>query len=157
MDVVRVKLLTTLKSGSKIWDKGTVLDKPFDAVIRDEIRAGSTAIEVLRREGDPINVGSAQSLPAKIEAIVGQKDDEIRRQTEEIDSLKILNAQAEGRINILEENATELMPKLEEALMDLEKSHARVKELEEANKGAAAEKKPAKQVAKKKTSKLKKK
>ena len=154
MDVVRVKLLTTLKSGSKIWDKGTVLDKPFDAVIRDEIRAGSTAIEVLRREGDPINVGSAQSLPAKIEAIVGQKDDEIRRQTEEIDSLKILNAQAEGRINILEENATELMATLEKAEVSIRKL---TEALQEANKGAAAEKKSAKQVAKKKTSKLKKK
>ena len=154
MDVVRVKLLTTLKSGSKIWDKGTVLDKPFDAVIRDEIRAGSTAIAVLRREGDPINVGSAQSLPAKIEAIVGQKDDEIRRQTEEIDSLKILNAQAEGRINILEENATELMATLEKAEVSIRKL---TEALQEANKGAAAEKKSAKQVAKKKTSKLKKK
>lgn len=51
MKVERVKVLTTLKAGDKVWGKGEILSSPIPADIISEIRAGTGTVEVLEGEG----------------------------------------------------------------------------------------------------------
>jgi hypothetical protein len=45
--VEKVRVLTTLKAGKQVWDKGAVLTAPLPPAILEEIRAHAPTVEVL--------------------------------------------------------------------------------------------------------------
>ena len=51
MKIERVKVLTTLKAGPEVWNKGQILTSPIPQAILSEIRAGTGLVEVLEGEG----------------------------------------------------------------------------------------------------------
>jgi len=63
MDVERIKIKKTLKTRegkqARIWIKGAIVDGPFPNGLNQEIRSGSSAIEILARK-------SSEEMPKRL-------------------------------------------------------------------------------------------
>lgn len=120
MDIERVRILKTLKSGGKLWKKGDIFTKPIPPELTAEVRAKTGTVEVLGAETAQSSVDEAVSVrKAQLEAESVNKIAKLEKEhAEEIEGLQI-------RIKVLEENLADMTERAETAEKKLSKTSSK--------------------------------
>lgn len=117
MNIERVRVLKTLKTGDKIWTEG-VYNKPIAPELIAEIRAGSSIIEILATDV----VQPPSVVPSEVE-----EQEEKRNCLKQIASLEKENSLLKDKIRFFENEKTSVKIEAESEIVDMIEKKVRLK------------------------------